>query len=215
MPVGVRWLVPVLAVIVVLIVALWPRQADQDFSTGPSSPVTETGRGSNQAELDRLAATAALQPCPTAKAVPDTEASSGPLGGIRARCLGAAADVDLGAALGGETTLINVWASWCGPCREEIPVLEEYAHTPDAIRVVGVDVDDSSTAALALLTELGAHYPSFGDTDAGALRGALGAPPVLPLSFLLRSDGTIARITEPAVFAEPAQIHRAVSELTS
>lgn len=213
MPVGVRWLVPVLAVIVVLIVALWPRQADQDISTGPSSHSAETG--SDQAELDRLAATAALQPCPTAKAVPDTEASRGPLGGIRARCLGAAAEVDLGAALGGETTLINVWASWCGPCREEIPVLEAYAHTPDAIRVVGVDVEDSSTAALALLTELGAHYPSFGDTDAGALRGALGAPPVLPLSFLLRADGTIARITEPAVFADPAQIHRAVSELTS
>ncbi|QTJ70830.1 TlpA family protein disulfide reductase (plasmid) [Rhodococcus sp. ZPP] len=213
MPVGVRWLVPVLAVIVVLIVALWPRQADQDLSTGLSSP--ETGRGSNQAELDRLAATAALQPCPTAKAVPDTEASSGPLGGIRARCLGSAAEVDLGAVLNGEPTLINLWASWCGPCREEIPVLEAYAHTPGAVRVVGVDVEDSATAALALLTELGAHYPSFGDTDTAALRGALAAPPVLPMSFLLRPDGSIHRITTPAVFDDPTQIHRAVSELSS
>ncbi|BAH55714.1 MULTISPECIES: TlpA family protein disulfide reductase [Rhodococcus] len=186
-------------------------KSDDDPSTGPPTAIA-TGRGSDQAERGRLAAAAALQPCPTAKA---ETVDAGALGGITARCLGSTTEVDLGAALSGEPTLINVWASWCGPCREEIPVLEEYAHTPDAIRVVGVDVDDSSTAALALLTELGAHYPSFGDTDAGALRGALGAPPVLPLSFLLRSDGSIARITEPAVFAEPAQIHRAVSELTS
>ncbi|MDJ0418895.1 TlpA family protein disulfide reductase [Rhodococcus opacus] len=209
LPVGVRWLVPVLAVIVVLIVALWPRQNDDDPSTGPPTAIA-AGRGSDQAELGRLAAAAALQPCPTAKA---ETVDAGALGGITARCLGSTTEVDLGAALSGEPTLINVWASWCGPCREEIPALEAYAHTPDAIRVVGIDVEDSSTAALALLTELGAHYPSFGDTDAAALRGALAAPPVLPLSFLLRPDGSIARITTPATFDDPAQIHRAVSDL--
>ncbi|WP_252190425.1 MULTISPECIES: TlpA disulfide reductase family protein [unclassified Rhodococcus (in: high G+C Gram-positive bacteria)] len=213
LPVGVRWLVPVLAVIVVLIVALWPRQNDDDPSAGRATAIA-TGRGSDQAELGRLAAAAALQPCPTAKtgAVSET-ADAGALGGITARCLGSPAEVDLGAALSGEPTLINVWASWCGPCREEIPALEAYAHTPDAIRVVGIDVEDSSTAALALLTELGAHYPSFGDTDAAAIRASLAAPPVLPLSFLLRPDGSIARITTPATFDDPAQIHRAVSDL--
>ena len=209
LPVGVRWLVPVLAVIVVLIVALWPGQNDDDPSTGPPTAIA-TGRGSDQAELGRLAAAAALQPCPTAKA---ETVDAGALGGITARCLGSTTEVDFGAALSGEPTLINVWASWCGPCREEIPALEAYAHTPDAIRVVGIDVEDSSTAALALLTELGAHYPSFGDTDAAALRAALAAPPVLPLSFLLRPDGSIARITTPATFDDPAQIHRAVSDL--
>ncbi|MDI9938931.1 TlpA disulfide reductase family protein [Rhodococcus sp. IEGM 1351] len=209
LPVGVRWLVPVLAVIVVLIVALWPGQNDDDPSTGPPTAIA-TGRGSDQAELGRLAAAAALQPCPTAKA---ETVDAGALGGITARCLGSTTEVDFGAALSGEPTLINVWASWCGPCREEIPALEAYAHTPDAIRVVGIDVEDSSTAALALLTELGAHYPSFGDTDAAAFRGALAAPPVLPLSFLLRPDGSIARIITPATFDDPAQIHRAVSDL--
>lgn len=211
-PVGVRWLVPVLAVIVVLIVALWPRHTENDPSTGAGT-ATAMGRGSDQGELDRLAAAAALQPCPPA-AGPAT-AEVGALGGITARCLGRATDVDLGAALAGEPTLINMWASWCGPCREEIPVLEAYAHTPDAIRVVGIDVEDSSTAALTLLTELGAHYPSFGDTDAAALRAALAAPPVLPMSFLLRPDGSIHRITTPAIFDDPTQIHRAVSELMS
>jgi thiol-disulfide isomerase/thioredoxin len=127
----------------------------------------------------------------------------GALGGITASYLGSTTEVDLGAALGGEPTLINVWASWCGPCREEIPVLEAYAHTPDAIRVVGIDVEDSSTAALALLTELGAHYPSFGDTDAAAIRGALTAPSVLPLSFLLRPGGSIPRITHARDLRRP------------
>ncbi|MCQ4122662.1 TlpA family protein disulfide reductase [Rhodococcus tibetensis] len=206
-----RWLVPMLAVIVVLIIALWPGHTENDPSTGAST-ATAPGRGNPQGELDRFAAAAALQRCPSTGSA-NTE--TGALGGITARCLGSATEVDLGAALTGEPTLINLWASWCGPCREEIPVLEAYVHTPGAIRVVGIDVEDSATAALALLTELGAHYPSFGDTDAAALRGALAAPPVLPMSFLLRPDGSIHRITAPAIFDDPTQIHRAVSELSS
>ncbi|WP_442972210.1 TlpA family protein disulfide reductase [Rhodococcus sp. WAY2] len=209
MPAGIRWLVPILAVIVVLIIALWPRNTGNDPSTGAGT-ASALGRGSDQGDSNRLAA-GALQPCPAAESA---TTGAGALSGITARCLGSATEVDLGAALNGESTLINLWASWCGPCREEIPVLEAYTHTPDAIRIVGIDVDDSSTAALALLTELGALYPSFGDTDADALRAALAAPPVLPLSFLLRPDGSIHRITTPATFGDPTQIHRAVRELS-
>jgi hypothetical protein len=93
-----------------------------------------------------------------------------------------------------------------------MPVLDAYAREPDAVRVIGVNVQDTGSSAAALMTDLGIGYPSFADTD-GRVQQALAGPPVLPLTFLLQRDGSVVRIASPAVFSDPGQVRAAVNGL--
>jgi hypothetical protein len=78
-----------------------------------------------------------------------------------------------------------------------------------AIAVLGVNVRDQPTAALALATELAMAYPSVTDPD-NTLQAALAGPPVLPSNWVLRPDGSVVRITDPLVFRSPEQVATAV-----
>ncbi|MCJ0905213.1 TlpA disulfide reductase family protein [Rhodococcus sp. ARC_M6] len=201
----------VLAVVALLVAAMWPRERQSaDVAQPPSAPISHVGESepSDDASLAALAVAAALQPCP----LPDPQGSpSEQLSGVYVSCLGSRERIDIGRALAGEPALINLWASWCAPCREEIPVLSAYAEEPGAVRVVGVNVQDSQSSALALLADLGVHYPSFGDAD--AVQRTLVAPPVLPLSFIVQRDGSVERITDPPVFRDKQQIRDAVARM--
>ena len=200
-----------LVVVAGLIVALWPRHTPPVPPIGVS--VAQIGVGNHattgafdDGALTTARAAAALRPCPTSASTPP----QGPLAGVVVSCLGASGTLDLGAALGGRPALVNLWASWCGPCRAEIPILAAYAQQPGAIQVLGLNVRDTPSAALALLSSLGAHYPSVVDTT-GRGEAALAGPPVLPLSFLIASDGTARRIRDPGVFTTVAAIEGAVA----
>jgi cytochrome c biogenesis protein CcmG/thiol:disulfide interchange protein DsbE len=70
------------------------------------------------------------------------------------------------AALDGHPAVVNVWASWCGPCRLEFPAFQEIsAERGDEVAFIGVDADDTDPAARGFLDELPLPYPSVTDPD--------------------------------------------------
>jgi thiol-disulfide isomerase/thioredoxin len=84
------------------------------------------------------------------------------------------------AALKGYPVVANVWASWCGPCRFEFPVLQKLsARYGKRVAFLGVDSQDSDAAAKTFLAEAPVPYPSYTDPDqkiADSLGASLGLP---------------------------------------
>lgn len=84
------------------------------------------------------------------------------------------------AALRGYPVVVNVWASWCGPCRFEFPALQALAaRYGKRVAFLGVDSQDSSDAAKTFLGEEPVPYPSYSDPDEDVKRAigiSLGLP---------------------------------------
>ncbi len=88
----------------------------------------------------------------------------------------------------GEVTLVNFWASWCGPCRVEHPFLTEIAAS--GVPVIGVNYKDAPDKALAFLEELGDPYAAIGADPTGRIGIDWGLYGV-PETFVVAGDGTI------------------------
>ena len=108
----------------------------------------------------------------------------------------------------GKPTLVNLWASWCGPCLKEMPDLQAFSaqHASNGVQVVGIALDDAPSAR-AMLTRLGITYPNLMDTPGPADAGVrLGNPAgVLPYSVLVSADGRVLK-TRIGPFANQAAI---------
>ncbi len=95
--------------------------------------------------------------------------------------------------LRGDVVLLNAWATWCGPCREEMPYLQELSrdYSKRGLRVVGVNVDRSADegAIESFLAEVGVTFPTVLDPADRFARTFVTSG--VPESLLIDSDGTI------------------------
>ncbi|MGZ5400241.1 MAG: TlpA disulfide reductase family protein [Nocardioides sp.] len=139
-------------------------------------------------ELREMKADAGVEPCRAG----DGEPIAGGLPEVTLPCLGGGDDVDLSALRG--PMVVNLWASWCGPCREEMPILQAFHERyGDQVPVLGIDYQDQQvTGAMELVSETGVTYPLLADPQS-ALDGATPFPRMQGLPFLafVDADGRV------------------------
>jgi len=97
----------------------------------------------------------------------------------------------------GKARVINIWATWCGPCRYELPSLQRLKSRLDASKfeVIGISVDEDVYLVREFLIEQKVSYPNFLDTDSVMVNDVLGVH-VYPSTYLVRSDGVIQEIIQ-------------------
>ncbi len=93
----------------------------------------------------------------------------------------------------GSALIINVWASWCGPCQAEMASLERLAwlELPVRFKIIGISTDDDADQARSLLTRTNATLSHFIDQNL-MLENMLGASR-LPLTLLVDAEGRVLR----------------------
>lgn len=142
-----------------------------DFAAPPVEPIAVDG-------LDRCARMERKAP---------GDESSDRLPAVDLPCLNERRAVDASRLAG--PAVVNLWASWCGPCRKEMPMLAEAARDNPDVRFVGINTQDRSEAAADLLVRTGVTYPQLVDVDAVVL--GYTRVPGLPVTLALDADGKV------------------------
>lgn len=107
--------------------------------------------------------------------------------------------------LRGKPVIVNIWASWCAPCRTETPLLERaWAAHGDRVTILGVASKDVTSRSLAFIDEFGVSYPNVFD-DSGDIRARLGLRG-FPTTYVFDKSGTlrttiVGGLTEPRLAA--------------
>lgn len=143
---------------------------------------------------------------------PDCAATG--VAGVELPCLGG----ESGAAAPGEqptgtqASVVNLWAWWCGPCRDELPIFDEFAAAHPEYDVVGVHADAYPENGAAMLADLDVRLPSYQDSE-NLFAGTLGLPGVVPITVIVVGGQQVAMYPQP--FESVAELEQAVSEAVS
>jgi thiol-disulfide isomerase/thioredoxin len=86
--------------------------------------------------------------------------------------------------------VVNLWATWCAPCRRELPAFQEVSAQRPEVEFIGIDIGEDPAAARDFLDRLGVMFPQYVDRDA-RVTNALGVA-ALPVTFVVDADGRAA-----------------------
>ena len=112
----------------------------------------------------------------------------------------------------GKVILLNFWATWCGPCKAEIPgFVELQSKYKNDLVVVGYSVDDEAPKARAFATEYKMNYPILLGEGREDVQDAYGPIWGIPASFLISRDGKVCR--KHLGIAPKAQFEREIKAL--
>lgn len=131
-----------------------------------------------------LAAAAATAPAALAPAAPAPDFTLARMGGTNLRLQ----------EQRGQVVMVNFWATWCAPCREEMPHLDRLyqKYRSSGFVLLGVNVDDDTGNAVALAQKLGVKFPVLLDTDKKVSR--LYELNAMPSTVLIDRDGRVRHV---------------------
>jgi len=94
----------------------------------------------------------------------------------------------------GDVVMINFWATWCGPCRQEMPLLDELytRYQRVGFNLLGVNIDDDSRKAIQMIEELGVHFPVL--FDESKVVSKLYEVNAMPVTILVDRSGTVRHV---------------------
>jgi peroxiredoxin len=94
----------------------------------------------------------------------------------------------------GDVVMINFWATWCGPCRQEMPLLDELYTRYERVgfSLLGVNIDDDSQRAMDMITELGVNFPVLFDDRKEVSK--LYQVDAMPVTVLVDRDGNVRHV---------------------
>ena len=98
-------------------------------------------------------------------------------------------------SLRGKVVLLNFWATWCGPCKIEIPWFVEFAdrYAEDGLVVLGLSVDDTVDKIQAFVDEYKVNYPMLVGLGRDDFQEAYGPIWGIPMTFFIDREGTLCR----------------------